>query len=66
MNTHTVFIKDLDQAKQVAAEFAKAGVDGIELCSGFDLDMTKEIIAVVEAIDPRIPVGSNGIDAAVN
>ena len=27
----------------------------------FDLDMTKSIIAAVEAIDPTIPVGSNGI-----
>ena len=61
MNTHTVFIKDLEQAIQEAERFAKAGVDGIELCSGFDLDMTKSIIAAVEAIDPKIPVGSNGI-----
>ncbi|MBQ9060115.1 MAG: hypothetical protein IJ128_03130 [Firmicutes bacterium] len=61
MNTHTVFIKDLDQAIATAQDFAKAGVDGIELCSSFDLDMTKQIIAAVEAIDPKIPVGSNGI-----
>ena len=61
MNTHTVFIKDLDQAIQEAQNFAKAGVDGIELCSSFDLDMTNQIIAAVEAIDPKIPVGSNGI-----
>ena len=61
MNTHTVFIKDLQQALQEAERFAKAGVDGIELCSSFDLDMTKSIIAAVEAIDPTIPVGSNGI-----
>ena len=61
MNTHTVFIKDLEQAIREAERFARAGVDGIELCSSFDLDMTKSIIAAVEAIDPRIPVGSNGI-----
>lgn len=61
MNTHTVFIKDLEQAIREAERFAKAGVDGIELCSSFDLDMTKSIIAAVEAIDPKIPVGSNGI-----
>ena len=61
MNTHTVFIKDLEQAIREAERFAEAGVDGIELCSGFDLDMTKAIIAAVEAIDPKIPVGSNGI-----
>lgn len=61
MNTHTVFIADLEQAKEVAKQFAEDGVDGIELCSSFDLDMTKEIISVVEAIDKNIPVGSNGI-----
>ena len=61
MNTHTVFIKDLDQAIAVAERFAKAGVDGIELCSSFDLDMTKAVIEAVEKIDPKIPVGSNGI-----
>lgn len=61
MNTHTVFIKDMEQAVAEAENFAKAGVDGIELCSAFDLDMTKAIIAAVEAIDPKIPVGSNGI-----
>lgn len=61
MNTHTVFVKDMDQAVAVAGDFAKAGVDGIELCSGFDLDMTKQIIAAVEAIDKKIPVGSNGL-----
>ena len=44
-----------------ASYLAKAGVDGIELCSSFDLDMTKQIIAAVEAVDPKIPVGSNGI-----
>ena len=61
MNTHTVFIKDLEQAIQEAERFAKSGVDGIELCSSFDLDMTRSVIAAVEAIDPKIPVGSNGI-----
>ena len=61
MNTHTVFIKNLEQAIQEAERFAKSGVDGIELCSSFDLDMTRSVIAAVEAIDPKIPVGSNGI-----
>ena len=61
MNTHSVFVKDLEQAIAVAEEYAKAGIDGIELCSGFDLAMTKAIIDAVEAIDPTIPVGSNGI-----
>lgn len=65
MNTHTVFVKDMDQALQEAEHFAKAGVDGIELCSGFDLDMTKALIAAVEAINPNIPVGSNGIDTVI-
>lgn len=62
MNTHTVFIKDLDQAIDVAKKLAAEGMDGIELCSGFDLDMTKQIIAAVESVDARIPVGSNGIE----
>ena len=61
MNTHTVFVNDLDQAKEAAIEFAKAGVDGIELCSSFDLDMTKEVIKAVGSVDPSIPVGSNGL-----
>ena len=61
MNTHTVFVRDMDQAVREAERFAEAGVDGIELCSGFDLDMTGSVISAVEAIDPRIPVGSNGI-----
>ena len=61
MNTHTVFIKNLEQAIQEAERFAKSGVDGIELCSSFDPDMTRSVIAAVEAIDPKIPVGSNGI-----
>ena len=61
MNTHAVFVKDMEQAKQEAEAFAKAGVDGIELCSGFDLDMTRSIIETVEAVNPGIPVGSNGI-----
>ena len=61
MNTHTVFVRDMDQALQEAEKSAKAGLDGIELCSGFDLEMTQQIIRAVEAADPRIPVGSNGI-----
>lgn len=62
MNTHIVFVKDMDQAIEAARMLAKEGMDGIELCSGFDLDMTKQIIAAVEEIDPRVPVGSNGIN----
>ena len=62
MNTHTVFVKDLDQALDVAQKLASEGMDGIELCSGFDLDMTKAVIAAVESIDPKIPVGSNGFE----
>lgn len=61
MNTHTVFVKDMEQAVQEAKAFAKAGIHGIEVCSGFDQDMTKELIAAVEEIDPSIPVGSNGL-----
>ena len=61
MNTHTVFVKDLGQAVEAAKSLAAEGMDGIELCSGFDLDMTRQIIAAVESVDPKIPVGSNGI-----
>ena len=61
MNTHTVFVRDMEQALTEAKAFAKAGVDGIELCSGFDLDMTKQIIAAVESENAEVPVGSNGI-----
>ena len=62
MNTHSVFVKDLDQALDTAKQLAAEGMDGIELCSGFDLDMTKQIIAAVESVDAKIPVGSNGIE----
>ena len=62
MNTHTVFVKDQDQAIEVAKQLAAEGMDGIELCSGFDLDMTRAIIAAVESVNPKIPVGSNGIE----
>ena len=62
MNTHVVFVKDLEQAVEAARKFAEDGVDGIELCSWFDLEKTKAIIAAVEAISQKIPVGSNGID----
>ena len=61
MNTHARFIRDVEQAVQVAQDLCKAGVDGIELCGSFDPDMTQQIIAAVEEIDPRIPVGSNGL-----
>lgn len=61
MNTYTVFIKDLDQATEVARQLCEKGVDGIELCGSFDLDMTKHIISEVEKIRPEVPVGSNGI-----
>lgn len=62
MVTHTVFIKDLDQAVETAKKLAAEGMDGIELCGSFDLDMTKAVIAAVESVNPKIPVGSNGID----
>ena len=62
MDTHTVFIKDIDQAVDVAKKLAAEGMDGIELCGSFDLDMTKAVIEAVESVDPKIPVGSNGID----
>lgn len=61
MNTHVVFVKDLEQAVDAARKFAEDGVDGIELCSWFDREKTKEVITAVETIDKTIPVGSNGI-----
>jgi methionine synthase I (cobalamin-dependent) len=61
MNTHVVFVKDLEQAVEAARKFAEDGVDGIELCSWFDMERTKAVIAAVEAVSKSIPVGSNGI-----
>lgn len=61
MDTHAVFIKDMDQAVEVARELAAAGVDGIELCGSFDEDMTKRIIEEVCKVNPKTPVGSNGL-----
>ena len=61
MDTHTVFIKDVDQAVEVARELTAAGVDGIELCGSFDEDMTKRIIEEVCKVNPKTPVGSNGL-----
>lgn len=62
MNTHVVFVKDLKQAVDAARKFAEDGVDGIELCSWFDLEKTMAVIAAVESVSKSIPVGSNGID----
>ncbi len=61
MNTHTIFIKDMEQAEEAARELAAEGMDGIELCGSFDEDMTRRIIRVVESVSKKIPVGSNGI-----
>lgn len=61
MNTYPVFVKDIDMAIAAAEEYARKGVDGIELCSAFNAEDTKRIIAAVEAIDPKVPVGSNGL-----
>ena len=62
MNTHVVFVKDLEQAADAAHKFAEDCVDGIELCSWFDLEKTQRIIAEVESVSLLIPVGSNGIN----
>jgi len=62
MNTHIVYVKDLDQAVEAARKFAEDGVDGIELCGWFDLEKTKAIIAAVESVSKTIPVGSNGLE----
>ena len=61
MNTHIVYVKDLEQAVEAARKFAEDGVDGIELCGWFDLEKTKAIIVAVESVDKTIPVGSNGL-----
>lgn len=61
MNTHIFYVKDLEQATEVAQQLAEEGVDGIELCGWFDLEKTRKIIAAVESVDKSIPVGSNGL-----
>ena len=61
MHTCAVFVKDVDMAVSVAQEYAKKGIDGIELCSGFHEEETNKVITAVEEIDPKVPVGSNGL-----
>ena len=61
MNTHIVYVKDLEQAAAAAKQLAEEGVDGIELCGWFDLERTKSVIAAVESVSKKIPVGSNGL-----
>lgn len=61
MNTHIVYVKDLEQAVAAAKQLAEEGVDGIELCGWFDLEKTKQVIAAVESVDKTVPVGSNGL-----
>lgn len=61
MNTHIIYVKDLEQAAEAAKQLAEEGVDGIELCGWFDLEKTKEIITAVESVSRTIPVGSNGL-----
>lgn len=61
MNTHIVYVKNLEQAVEAARKFAEDGVDGIELCGWFDLEKTKKIITAVESVSKTIPVGSNGL-----
>lgn len=62
MNTHIIYVKDLEQAAAAAKQLAEEGVDGIELCGWFDLERTKRVIAAVESVDKTVPVGSNGLD----
>ncbi len=56
-NTHVRLIKDLDGAKEAAKSLVAGGINFIELCSWFDKEKTKEIIAT---IDGKVPVGSCG------
>jgi len=62
MNTHIVYVKDLEQAAAAAKQLAEEGADGIELCGWFDQEKTKRVIAAVESVDKTVPVGSNGLD----
>ncbi|MGI6736402.1 MAG: DUF6506 family protein [Anaerovoracaceae bacterium] len=56
--TSAIFVKDMAGARTAAKQLVKDGATFIELCSWFDADRTREIIA---AIDGRVPVGSCGI-----
>lgn len=57
-NTKIMLVKDLDMACQAAKELVEKGVFFIELCSWFDTERTKAVIA---AIDGKLPVGSCGL-----
>ena len=53
----TVFVKDMEGAKEAAAYLAAKPVTFIEVCSWFKADMVPQLI---EAIEGKVPVGSAG------
>ena len=53
----TIFVKDMDGAKEAAAALAANQTTFIEVCSWFKADMVPELIS---AVDGKIPVGSAG------
>lgn len=55
--TTAVFVKDLKQAKEVAAKLARRRIGFIELCGWFDRLMMEE---VVNYIDGAVPIGTCG------
>ena len=57
-NTHAVFVKNLEDACDMAGEMAEEGIQLIELCSWFDEEKTKAIIDVVK---DKVMVGSSGV-----
>ena len=56
-NTYVRFTRDMDAAKDAAAELVEQGVHFLELCSYFDREKTLEII---DAVGGKVPVGSCG------
>ena len=57
-NTSIRLVTDLDMACQAAGELLDKGVYFIELCSWFDAEKT---LAVIAAVDGKLPVGSCGL-----
>ena len=56
--THVIFVKDQEQANAAAVKLADEGMHDIELCSWFDEERTKSVIA---AVDGKCPVGTCGL-----
>lgn len=58
-NTSLMLVKDLEMACQAAEALAAEGINFIELCSWFDQERTRAIIAAVKG---AVPVGSCGLN----